>query len=245
MCIRGRWLMLLWVACLVAPVSAMAAARCRTEMLEATVQAGAGYTAEIGGGLKIRLDPVANGWRLRVVPATGGSTSPDYAEIATPPYQSPSPLLLATEFQFRAQDVLGWNPRHFQYVADAVSYHRMVVLYGELQQANKAGQDKADQNNVNQSEAATRLAEMVSHAAAGEIEVLDARLLPGIANQSAAAAAVATHWGQTAHTTEQATDGRATALGRITWLKLRVRLDIPPGLNLAKAGGKLAWGPCL
>lgn len=238
--IRGRWLVLLWAWAVAASASSMVGGRCRTETFEATVRAGEGYSAAMGGGLVLRLDPLADGWRLRVVSAAGGSPSPDYAEIATPPYQSPNPLLLATEFQFRAQDVLGWNPRHFQYVADAASYRRMVAVYEQFQEVNRAGQSKAGQSGVE-----NRLAEMVSHAAAGEVEVLDARLVPGIGNQSAAAAAVATHWGQTAHTTEQPSDGRATALGRVSWLKVRLRLDLPPRFSEANGGGKFAWMPCL
>lgn len=240
--IRGRWLLLLWVWTVAASASAstVAGGRCRTETFEATVRAGEGYSSAIGGGLVLRLDPLADGWRLRVVPAAGGSPSPDYAEIATPPYQSPNPLLLATEFQFRAQDVLGWNPRHFQYVADAASYQRMVAVYRQFEEASKAGQSK-----VGQSGAEDRLAEMVSHAAAGEVEVLDARLVPGIGNQSPAAGAVATHWGQTAHTTEQPSDGRATPLGRVSWLKVRIRLDLPPRFSEANGSGKFAWMPCL
>ena len=39
----------------------------------------------------------------------------DYAELATPPYESVSPLLLSTDFSFRAQDAVAWNPRRFRY----------------------------------------------------------------------------------------------------------------------------------
>ncbi len=226
------------------------AGKCKTEIFEGSVEAGSAYRAAIGGGstgLKLELEPVSSGWRLRIVPASGapaaGATalSPDYAtdyaQIATPPYQSPSPLLLSTDFQFRAQDVLAWNPRHFQYTADAASYRRLARVYAILLSVHS---DRAAR-----SLAAVQLAELASQALAGEIEILDARLIPGIANQTAAAAAVSTHLFQTAHITEQSAAGSPSPLGAVTWLKFRIRLDLPAGFPIAGAGGRLTAQPCL
>jgi hypothetical protein len=66
--------------------------------------------------------------------------------------------------------------------------------------------------------------------------VLDARLVPGSANQGQMAAAVASHFSQTPHTVEQG----SSPLGAITWLKFRITVHLPkgfvaaPGLKCAK-----------
>ena len=50
----------------------------------------------------------------------------DYAELATPPYESVSPLLLSTDFSFRAQDAVAWNPRRFRYADNSAEFQRLM-----------------------------------------------------------------------------------------------------------------------
>ena len=80
---------------------------------------GRAMSARSGNGLEVMLEPLASGWILRVLPASGPRPAHDYAELATPPYRSVSPLLISTDYSFRAQDAVAWNPRRFRYVGHA------------------------------------------------------------------------------------------------------------------------------
>ena len=73
-------------------------------------------------GLKFLLEPIASGWIVRVLAAAGRGEPHDYAELATPPYRSVTPLAISTDFSFRAQDAVGWNPRRFRYAANAAAF---------------------------------------------------------------------------------------------------------------------------
>ena len=77
------------------------------------------------------------------------------------------------------------------------------------------------------------LAELVSRQPGGVLEILDAHLVPGTADQNAAAGVVAGHFATTAHTLEQPVGGRSTPLGRVTWVRFRVSMDVPRGVRAA------------
>jgi len=166
------------------------------------------------------LEPLASGWILRVLPV--GNTRPphDYAELATPPYHSVSPLLVSTDFSFRSQDAVGWNPRRFRFAADEASFSRLLKAYREYE--TKDGPSPASQEN---------LASLVAKAPNGTITILDAHLVPGTGDQAAAAAAVSFHFVATAHTIETPADGKATVLGKISWMRFRIALEIPKGFK--------------
>ena len=76
-----------------------------------------------------------------------------------------------------------------------------------------------------------RLAKLVSGAPEGELTILDARLVQGTANQSAAAALIALHPNTSARQVDQPADGMPTPLGRLNWLKFRIRFDLPAGFH--------------
>jgi hypothetical protein len=205
---------------------------CIRGSLEGEVNAGAGYVHPIGDGLEVMLEPLASGWILRILPASGPRPAHDYAELATPPYQSVSPLLISTDFSFRAQDAVAWNPRQFRFAADTKSFQQMSVLYGSYQR------DTVPPANVQ-----NQLAVLVSHAPAGLLQILDARLVPGTANQAKTAALVASHFATTAHSIEQSADGKSTVLGRLMWIRFRISLDLPRGFH-ADRGLKQEQHPC-
>src|SRR5580700_3176176 len=102
---------------------------CVRGVLEGEVRAGSSYVRPIGSGLEVMLEPLASGWILRVLPIGVTRPAHDYAELATPPYQSVNPLLISTDFSFRAQDVVAWNPRQFRFVADKGTFQRMLGMY--------------------------------------------------------------------------------------------------------------------
>jgi hypothetical protein len=195
---------------------------CMEAKLEGEVQHGQVWSHPIGNGLQVMLDPLASGWILRVLPASGPRPQHDYAELATPPYDSVSPLLLSTDFSFRAQDAVGWNPRRFHFAPDAASYRRLSSAY-EAYRASKAPSSAAQQE----------LVAAVVQMSAGTLEILDARLVPGIADQTGAAAAVASHFLTTAHSLDQPQDGRPTPLGRLDWVRFRIDLDLPQEFRAA------------
>lgn len=195
---------------------------CLQEVFEGEVRAGHSLERPIGGGLKVMFESAASGWIVRVLPANGSRPMHDYAELATPPYQSVNPLLLSTDFSFRAQDAVGWNPRRFRFAPDADAYARLLKAY-QAYQATKPP------SAVAQGE----LVKAVGQMPEGSVEILDAALVPGTADQTRAAAAVAAHFLSTAHNLDQPRDGKATPLGKIDWVRFRLRLEVPIGFRTA------------
>jgi hypothetical protein len=178
------------------------------------VAAGKYFERRLGNGLEAMLEPLASGWILRVLPSGTPRGAHDYAELATPPYQSVSPLLLSTDFSFRAQDVVAWNPRRFHFAASGAEFNQLAAAYEEYRRSST-------------SQAEGKLAELAGKTPEGTIDLLDVRLEPGTANQAGTAAMVATHFAATPHTVEQPSEGRSTALGRVTWMRFRIEFDLP------------------
>jgi hypothetical protein len=196
---------------------------CQRAVLEGSVHAGEGFVRPIGEGLKVVLEPLGwgSGWLLRVLPVNGPRPEHDYAELATPPYASVSPLLISTDFSFRAQDAVAWNPRQFRFAANAGDFERMRALYERYMHGSSRN-----------AEIENELAETVSRAPAGVIQILDASLVPGTANQAKMAAAVASHFSTTAHTVEEPAEGNGSTLGRLTWIRFRIGFDLPLGFRV-------------
>ncbi len=207
---------------------------CRQMVLEGEVVAGQGYFQPLGNGLALYLQPIASGWIVRVVPAVGPRGDVDYAELATPPYRSVTPLSISTDFAFRAQDAVGWNPRRFRFAADRASFDRLESAYRQLPPAG---------SDVPAAAARVLAAESVRGLSA-ELRILDARLVPGTANQWQGAAAVASHFASTAHTLVPVPDAQATALGSLRWIRFRVRVDLSPEFRPA-VGAKVLEGACI
>ncbi len=189
---------------------------CLEEVFEGEVRAGQGFQSLIGNGLEVILEARTSGWILRVLPANGPRPVDDYAELATPPYQSVSPLLLSTDFGFRAQDAVGWNPRRFHFASDAEAYRRLLKAY----EAYRSTQPPS-------AAAQAELVKVVGQMSEGELQIVDARITPGTADQTPAAAAVASHFLETAHRLDQPQDGKATPLGRLNSVRFRIRLELP------------------
>ena len=103
-------------------------AACKRAVTEGELHAGEAFSQAIGGGLKVFFQPIASGWILRVVPAAGPMGEHDYAELATPPYRSVTPLSISMDFAFRAQDAVGWNPRRFRFATSAANFHKLEQL---------------------------------------------------------------------------------------------------------------------
>jgi hypothetical protein len=198
---------------------------CRVGVIEGDVKAGESFVRPIGGGLEVRLESLSwgSGWLLRVLPVKGTMAKHDYAELATPPYESVSPLLLSTDFSFRAQDAVAWNPRGFRYADNLSMFNQLLEIY-----------DRYRRGVPQAAGAESELAAVVSKAPEGSLQILDARLVPGTANQAGTATMVATHFNASAHTVEEPAGGKGTALGKLTWVRFRMRFDLPMGFNADK-----------
>jgi hypothetical protein len=192
-------------------------------VVEGEVGAGQGFVKEIGDGLEVMLEPLASGWILRVLPVGAPRPEHDYAELATPPYRSVSPLLISTDFSFRAQDAVAWNPRHFRFVSDKGMFAELAKAYREYRSTS-----------VPSSAAMDKLGVLVSRAPEGTIQLLDAHLVPGTGDQAKMAAAVASHFGTTAHSLERPADGQGMPLGKVTWIRFRISLELPEGFRAGR-----------
>ena len=190
---------------------------CRRVVLEGAVKAGQGFEKEFAGGLKFLLEPIASGWIVRVLPAHVPRGPHDYAELATPPYQSVTPLAISTDFSFRAQDAVGWNPRRFRYAQTAAVADRLTALYPGVM--------------TNDAKASGEASTLVSQQPEAELEILNAVMVPGTADQWRMASAVALHFATTPHEVEQG--AQPSLLGKLDELQFRVRLDVPGGFPLA------------
>ncbi len=193
------------------------AATCVSAVIEGEVSAGNGFERVFTPGLEFMLEPMASGWMVRVLPIGEARGAHDYAELATPPYQSLTPLAISTDYSFRAQDAIGWNPRRFRYAATRAEFRAMQALYAPVM----AGDKKAE----------GVLAAITARQPEAELRILDSRLIPGGNDQAGTAATVVSHFETTPHTVEAS---GASALGRVTGLKFRVVLDLPPGMRAVK-----------
>jgi len=206
---------------------------CRVATVEGELNAGKPYTQLLGGGLKLYFQPLPSGWILRILPASGPIGEHDYAELATPPYQSVTPLAISTDFAFRAQDAIGWNPRRFRFATTAASFRQLEQAYLKFEAAGAApsGDIQAE------------LARQISQTSEATFTILDSRLVGGTADQWQQAAVVASHFNSTAHTLVQEPDGSTSPLGRIVWLRFRLELNLPLGFP-ANSALRLQPTPC-
>jgi len=193
---------------------------CRAVQFEGQVKAGEAFRMTFASGLEFFLEPLKSGWIVRVMEVRGGQEvrgPHDYAEVATPPYRSVSPLLISTDWAFRAQDAAGWNPREFRYARDARTFAQLSGLYDGVMR--------------NEPKASAEAAGLVMSQPEGSLKLLDVRMVPGTRDQAKMAAAVASHFEETQHEVLQGE--QPTPLGRLAEIRFRVMLDLPEGAAAA------------
>lgn len=196
-------------------VQAVAQKGCPSLTFEGEVQAGKSFRHAMGPQQSFLLESLASGWIVRVLPAAGARGAHDYAELATPPYRSPNPLLISTDFSFRAQDAVAWNPREFHFFTSA---QQMAI-------ATKAYD--ATMKEPNRPAAGAALFPLLAEACTATLQIVDARIAGGSADQSLMAATVAQHFSQTAHTVD--TSAPASKLGKVLWMRFRVTVGAVGG----------------
>jgi hypothetical protein len=186
---------------------------CRKVVLDGEVSAGQSYEKAFTPGLKFLLEPLRSGWIVRVLDTNEPRGAHDYAELATPPYESVSPLLISTDWSFRAQDAVAWNPRSFRYAKDRTSFRQLSVLQPKV----LAGDPQSS----------LALATLVAAQLEGSLHILNARIAPGSANQAGMASPVASHLASTEHETDSSSP--PSPLGKLESLQFSVELQVPMG----------------
>lgn len=181
---------------------------CPSLTFEGEVQAGKSFRHGLGAQQGFLLESIASGWIVRVLPASGVRGAHDFAELATPPYRSPNPLLISTDFSFRAQDAVAWNPREFHFFTTG---QQMAI-------ATKAYD--ATLKEPDRPAAGAALFPLLAQACTASLQIVDARIAGGSADQALMAATVASHFSQTAHTVDMSAP--SSKLGRILWMRFRV-----------------------
>ena len=225
---RGRWKAAALGLMLLAGVQLHAAApQCERVELAGQVSASQEWHAAIGEGWVVRLLPITrgsqdySGWDISVdrQPSAG---YPDALLLATPPYNSISQREIGTTFGLRAQDAIGWNPRSFHFLTDPAALRTAQRLFQEL---NRTGQA----NSARQTAVENQLLALTTHASAGQLHILDARLTPGVANPAPYAQNWALNSQQTPYSIESNMGNPATPRGQLYWMRFSLTLWLPQG----------------
>jgi hypothetical protein len=201
------------------PARALSAA-CSKITISGEASSGQEWSAPLGQGWILRLVPVQpadkySGWDIvldRVEPAG----FPDVVFLATPPYGSLNEREIATTYGLRAQDSIGWNPRTFRFLLDTVAFHAGQQLYLSLHGA-------ADPKT------SASLLDLIHSASQGELRIVDARAVPGIADPASYAQNWAIAAARTPYQVVAPPGGQPTPRGTLLWVRFTLTLWPPPG----------------
>lgn len=227
----GECAVLVGLALIAIAAHATQARICLTVKLEGKVSAGQEWRAELGEGWVFRLLPIApgkagyTGWDL-VVDREQPAGFPDALLLATPPYNSINQREIGTTFGLRAQDAIGWNPRSFRFLTSPSALRTGQRLFAQM--GDGAATPAA-------ATASRRLMELERQSAAGQLQILDAGLTPGVAD----AARFAENWAARSEATPQTNEpparGSPTPLGELHWMRFSVTLWLPEGWDAPRA----------
>lgn len=211
---------------------------CGTMVLNGEVSAGQGWKAAIGEGWTFRVLPipkgktasVVGGWDL-VVDRERPAGFPDGLLMATPPYNLINPREIATTYGLRAQDAIGWNPRHFRFMTNRKDFRQAQRLYLFLdrygQFGGKAKAVATGRRKKALKRAMARFVKLAKESSPGEFEIVDARLTPGMGPVKPYAANWALQSAKVQHVDEAPPGGTPTALGNLGWMRFKVTLWVP------------------
>jgi hypothetical protein len=198
--------------------------------IQGEARAGQEWKTALGQGWVFRLVPIHpaqgpkgeawSGWDL-VVDREQPAGFPDALLLATPPYSSMNEHEVGTTYGLRAQDAVGWNPRSFHFLTSPEALLEARQLFFSLHAG--AGKSAADGRALN------RLLELSSHAAAGQFRILEASLVPGVAdpapwaqNWALAAARTSIHY-------EAMANGQSLPLGELRQVRFSLQFWLPAG----------------
>jgi hypothetical protein len=142
------------------------------------------------------------------------------------PYNSINEREIGTTFGLRAQDAIGWNPRNFRFISNPEDFRDAQRLFRSLT-ANTGLLSATDRGSDRDRQVTARLLEIQKHAAAGELRIVDARIVPGVADPAPFAQAWAVASSRTPHTIEDAPGEKSSALGVLKWMRFTITLWLP------------------
>lgn len=229
------------VAVAMTTVSSLAAtshsAACTRVVLSGEVNAGQEWRQPFGQGWLFRVVPVQpgkagySGWDL-VVDREQAAGYPDALLVATPPYFSISEREVGTTFGLRAQDAIGWNPCSFHFLTDPSALRESQKQFRAL--GGTRIWTEAPAPGSRRQTAEQRLLEINRGSPAGQFRILNARLMPGIADVTPFAERWAARSSRTPHTMEPASGGKSTPLGELHWMLFSIILWLPAGWKAPK-----------
>jgi len=209
---------------------------CLRVELHGEVTAGQEWKSPLGQGWVFRVLPIAassagySGWDL-IVDRDPPSGYPDALLLATLPYNSISEREIGTTFGLRAQDAIGWNPRSFRFLLNPADFREARQWFRRLTpdsaQAAQTGPAKPAGSDAMQ-----RLLDLEKGASSGQLRILDARIIPGVADPQPFAQAWALAFSRTRHEIESAPPGQESAAGKLLWMQFEVTLWLPTSWNL-------------
>jgi hypothetical protein len=218
---------------------------CGKIVLRGEVSAGHDWKAAIGEGWVFRVLPIQkektsaemSGWDL-VVDREKAAGFPDALLLATPPYNLINSREIGTTYGLRAQDAIGWNPRHFRYSTNRNAFRQAQRLYlfldrnGEL--GGKTVAAASGRRKRALTRALTRFEKLAKESVPGEFEIVDARLTPGMGPVKPYAANWAKQAAKMLHTDEPPPGGKTTPLGKLDWIRFSVTLWVPENWRAPK-----------
>jgi hypothetical protein len=166
---------------------------------------------------------------------------PDALLLATLPYNSINEREIGTTFGLRAQDAIGWNPRSFHFLSsasdfrDAQQWFRQMVARGV--NATSTG-SSGDQNK-----AMAQLLQLQGRASSGQFRIVDARIVPGIADPQPFARGWALAASRMQYEVVPALPGESTQRGRLAWMRFALTLWLPARWKVP-AQWHAVPGPC-
>jgi hypothetical protein len=202
---------------------------CQRVEIQGEVNTGEEWKAAVGQGWVLRLLPIGppsagySGWDI-AIDRDRPAGYPDSLLVATLPYDSINEREIGTTFGLRAQDAIGWNPRSFRFLTEPEQFRQAQQWFRQL--AGERAQSGA--SKTQSSEVAQRLLKLASNASSGQLRILDARLVPGIADAPPFAQSWALAFSRTPHQIVAAT-GNAKPRGELRWMRFTVTLWLPRG----------------
>ena len=231
----GRaWLSIAVLAFVGAACHAAAPGRtCRRLDLQGEVSSTQEWKAALGEGWVFRVLPIApaqlgySGWDL-VVDRDPPAGYPDALLLATLPYNSINEREIGTTFGLRAQDALGWNPRSFHFLSNPGEFRVAQQWFRQLttgRDANRATSQATDANSL------AHLLQLQGHASSGQFLIVDAHIVPGVADPQPFAQGWALAASRMRQEIEPALPGQSSPLGRLVWIRFELTLWLPERWN--------------
>ena len=208
---------------------------CTKIVLTGQVSAGQLWSQAFGQGWVFQVLPIQpgkdgyTGWDL-VVDRDPPAGFPDALLLATPPYDSINEREIGTTYGLRAQDAIGWNPRSFRFLIDRAALDRGQRLFQILH--DKAMDAPA--MNSRRSAALQRLLTINQKSSAGQFQILNAQLAPGVADAAPFAERWAIQSPRTPHTVVPSSRGKASPQGELDWMQFSITLWLSPAWKTPK-----------